>query len=168
MPAQSSDERESLAQIGQRAHHCIAAAQKHDIRSTNLWLSAGMVLNEAKGRVDQERGYGHWIAWLLEHKISDRTARKAMEIARADNPMQAAEAERARCRDKDRKARAARSSVARATEVNSAPPSNVTSITRAKRPPLYAELSPDGKRKADEYIANLYREERGPKLLTNS
>lgn len=143
------------------------ASRETDARrlASVLWLSAGMVLNEAKGRVDQERGYGHWIAWLLEHKISDRTARKAMEIARADNPMQAAEAERARCRDKDRKARAARSSVARATEVNSAPPSNVTPVTRAKRPPLYAELSPDGKRKADEYIANLYREERVRRTL---
>lgn len=152
MSTQGAPQDESLEQLGQRAHHSIAAAKKHDLRGTNLWLSAGLTLLTAKVRLK----HGEWLPYLDRHKISERSAQKAMKIASAVDPHAETERMREQQREADgRYSPKRRKSASTDSDLNS----NVVPIARAKRPPHYTELSPEGKRRVDECCLSIYREE---------
>ncbi|HEY3654011.1 MAG TPA: hypothetical protein VGL34_03395 [Steroidobacteraceae bacterium] len=91
-----------LDQMGQQAYGSIIAAKKHDLKGANLWLSAGLLLIEAKAKV----GHGKFGTFLRLHKISDSSAAQAMRVANSENPHKEASLERAKATERKRTERA--------------------------------------------------------------
>lgn len=152
---------EQLRQKGQHAHHAIIAAKKHDMRGTNLWLSAGLTLLECKKEVP----HGQWLNWLTNvAKISQQSAHKAMQIASASDPHKAVEDERERVKDAVRAHRDRARSPLRNGDLNrSAPvpharpkrPSKVLSIDHARAHKAIDTLTPEQVKAVLKFIGEL-------------
>jgi hypothetical protein len=68
----------SLPDLAQRIKAAHAAVLEHARNVVAKAISAGLLLKEAKGKVE----YGEWLSWLDEHcELSERTAHRYMQLA---------------------------------------------------------------------------------------